>query len=150
MRLSLQAQYAICGLFDLAYNGQGTPIQVRTIGERQAIPLRYLEQIFQRLRRARLVRSKRGPGGGYTLARSAEEISLREIIEAVEGSPARRTASGGTARARGSAYRPRFLWTQLADAIGELLSEMTLDWLCREAARAGVRRADLDSNMYFI
>ena len=55
MRLSLQAQYAVCGVFDLAYNGGDEPVQVRVIGERQRIPSRYLEQIFQRLRRAKLV-----------------------------------------------------------------------------------------------
>ena len=65
VRWSFQIQYAICGVFDLAYNGQGDPVQVRVIGERQGIPTRYLEQIFQKLRRAGLVTSKRGPGGGY-------------------------------------------------------------------------------------
>ena len=85
MRLSLQAQYAVCGVFDLAYNGGDQPVQVRVIGERQQIPARYLEQIFQRLRRAKLVQGKRGPGGGYVLARPAGEITLRDVIEAVEG-----------------------------------------------------------------
>ena len=85
MRFSLQVQYAICGSFDLAYNGGGKPVQIRVISERQAVPVRYLEQIFQRLRRAGLVDSKRGPGGGYTLARPAAEVSLREIVEALEG-----------------------------------------------------------------
>ena len=61
------------------------PVQIRVISARQNIPARYLEQIFQRLRRARIVASKRGPGGGYTLARPASEITLRQIVEAVEG-----------------------------------------------------------------
>ncbi len=85
MRLALRAHYAICGLFNLAYNGQGEPVGIRAISERQAIPARYLEQIFQRLRRAGLVASRRGPGGGYVLARPASEITLREVVEAVEG-----------------------------------------------------------------
>ena len=78
MRLSLQLQYAICGVFDLAYNGVGTPVQIRAISERQAIPARYLEQIFRKLRQAGLVASKRGPGGGYVLARPPARISLRD------------------------------------------------------------------------
>jgi hypothetical protein len=82
---SLQVQYAICGVFDLAYNGHGEPVQIRVISERQAIPARYLEQIFGRLRRSDIVASKRGPGGGYTLARTAATITLREVLEAVEG-----------------------------------------------------------------
>ena len=86
MRFSLQVRYAICGVFDLAYNGHGDPIQVRAISARQVIPVRYLEQIFQRLRRAGIVGSKRGPGGGYSLARGAAELTLRHIVEAVEGS----------------------------------------------------------------
>lgn len=150
MRLSLQVQYAICGVFDLAYNGHGTPIQVRVIGERQAIPTRYLEQIFLRLRRAELVRSKRGPGGGYTLARPAAEITLRQVVEAVEGPIERALVQGALSRERGSAYRPGFLWPQLAQELGETLARTTLEALCREAARAAVRRAHPDSHMYFI
>src|SRR5688500_6235364 len=75
MRLSLQVQCAICSVFDLAYNGHGEPVQVRVVSERQGIPARYLEQIFRRLRRAELVLSKRGPGGGYTLARPPSRIT---------------------------------------------------------------------------
>src|SRR5262245_64493094 len=85
VRFSLQVQYAICGVFDLAYNGHGEPVQIRVISERQGIPARYLEQIFGRLRRSEIVASKRGPGGGYTLARAAASITLREVVEAVEG-----------------------------------------------------------------
>ena len=83
--LSSQVRYAICGIFDLGYNAQTEPVQLRVIGERQKIPARYLEQIFQRLRRAGIVIGKRGPGGGYTLGRGTTEISLRDIVEAVEG-----------------------------------------------------------------
>ena len=81
MQLSLQVQYAICGVFDLAYSGDGQQVRVRIIGERQQIPTRYLEQIFQRLRKAGIVSSKRGPGGGYVLARPAADVTLRDIVE---------------------------------------------------------------------
>ncbi len=149
VRLSLQVQYAICGVFDLAYNGRDGPVQIRVISERQAIPARYLEQIFQRLRRARIVTSKRGPGGGYTLARRPAEITLREIVEAVEGPLSRALAmappEGGT-----SPLRPDFLWRDLAERLGEVLEDTTLDELCREAARADVERAHPDAPMYFI
>ena len=147
MRLSLQVQYAICGCFDLAYNGRGEPIQIRVIGERQGIPPRYLEQIFQRLRRARLVESKRGPGGGYPLARPSTEITLREIVEAVE-TPARRPRARG-AREPLSAYRPTFLWPKLTERMAQVLEATTLESVCREAAAAAVRRAD-PQHMYFI
>jgi len=150
MRLSLQAQYAICGIFDLAYNGRGEPIQVRVIGERQKIPARYLEQIFQRLRRADLVRGKRGPGGGYVLARPPEQVTLRDVVAAVEGSIESQLGGGPPPREGGATFRPGFLWSELAVEIGQAFERIHLDDLCRRAAKAGVRRADGESQMYHI
>jgi len=150
VRFSLQVQYAICGVFDIAYNGQGAPVQIRVISERQLIPARYLEQIFQRLRRADLVTSKRGPGGGYTLSRPATEISLREVVEAVEGSFADVVPMNGGKPAEGEAYRPDFLWVPLAHRIAEALAETTIETLCRDAAEAEVPRAESEAPMYFI
>ena len=148
MRFSLQVRYAVCGLFDLAYNGAGQPVQVRVIGERQGIPTRYLEQIFQRLRKSGLVRGKRGPGGGYVLSRPPSEISLRHIVEGLEG-PASEWFETGVGDA-GNAHRPDFVWAKLADSFGELLDRSTLEALCHEAARCGVPHADATNRMYFI
>ncbi len=155
--LSSQVRYAICGMFDLAYNSGPEPIQLRTIGERQQIPPRYLEQIFQRLRKAGLVHGKRGPGGGYVLQRAAREISLLDIIEAVDGpidfSQSRRAAvnppAASDAEPRESA-RPEFLWPQLASRISQSLAETTLEDLSREAARRGIRRPAEDYLSYQI
>src|SRR5215472_5150106 len=131
MRLSLQLQYAVCGVFDLAYNGQGEPVQIRVISERQGIPARYLEQIFQRLRRARLVQSKRGPGGGYTLARRPAEITLRDVVEAVEGPfdgrEARTRKGSGGDKQSATSYRPSFLWPVLSQNIAEVLARTNLE-----------------------
>lgn len=148
MRVSLQAQYAIAALFDLAYNGRGEPIQVRVIGQRQAIPARYLEQIFQRLRKANLVTGKRGPGGGYVLARPATAITMRDVIEAVEGGPHEWVASepGGVA----TPHRPDFLWPRIAAQFAAALAETTLDALCHEAESAKVRHAEAEGAMYHI
>jgi Rrf2 family iron-sulfur cluster assembly transcriptional regulator len=151
MRLSLQVHYAICGVFDLAYNGQGAPVQVRVIGERQEIPARYLEQIFQRLRRAGLVQGKRGPGGGYTLSRSPGEISLLEVVEAVEG-----PVGGGAGADREGDARPlnrqgpNFLWDELSSRFAEVLERYTLEELCREASQVGVPRSNPDAYVYEI
>lgn len=150
MRITGRVRYAICGVFDLAYNGHGDPVQVRVVGERQRIPVRYLEQIFRQLRRAGIVEARRGPGGGYRLARPAGEISLRQVVEAVEGplSPGR---AGGAKRAAGaSPHQPSFLWAPLSERLGEALAGVTLDAVCRDAARAAVRRAGEDTRMYFI
>jgi Rrf2 family protein len=150
VRWSLQVQYAVYAMFDLAYNGRETPVQVRVIGERQQIPTRYLEQIFQRLRRARLVDGKRGPGGGYRLARAPREISLCDVLEAVEGPLGRSLLPEPDPRARRASHRPAFLWEGVARELSRALSATTLEDLCREAARRGVRRADADSHTYVI
>jgi len=150
MRLSHQVQYAICGAFDLAYNGEGSPVQVRVISERQGIPSRYLEQIFQSLRRAGLVTSKRGPGGGYMLSRSPARISLLEIVEAVEGPLADAFGMEAPDTPGSAKYRPDFLWASLADRVGRSLEETSLEALCGAAARAEVERAQGDPPMYFI
>lgn len=148
MRLSQQVQYALCGMFDLAYNGDEGPVQVRVIGVRQGIPARYLEQILQRLRRAGLVRSKRGPGGGYVLARDAAAITVREILEAVEGPLAETLGSAPPTEGEAS-HRPDFLWGELADRLASSL-DLTLDAICRRAAADAVSRADADSRMWHI
>jgi Rrf2 family iron-sulfur cluster assembly transcriptional regulator len=150
VRLALQVQYAICGVFDLAYNGQGEPVRMREIGGRQGIPARYLEQIFQRLRRAGLVASKRGPGGGYLLARPAAEITLRHVVEAVEGPLAAGFAARGSGREPRTPFRPDFLWPALGERFADLLDATTLDSLCREASRAAVERVGPPPPMYFI
>jgi Rrf2 family protein len=139
MRLSRQVQYALCGIFDLAYNGAGGPVPVQTIGERQRIPHRFLEQIFQRLRKADLVAGRRGPGGGYVLTRSPEKISLREVIEAIEG-PFVLANSVNVEDWPESSHRPDFLWADLRERMGEMLSGITISDVCREAARRSIVR----------
>jgi Rrf2 family iron-sulfur cluster assembly transcriptional regulator len=150
MRFSLQVQYAICGCFDLAYNGGGQPVQIRVISARQAIPVRYLEQIFQRLRRSELIHSKRGPGGGYTLARAPEAVSLREIIEALEGPLSENLEMSPPDDPSNAEFRPSFVWNAVAERLAGALSEISLDALCKQAARANLRRVQPDAPMYFI
>lgn len=150
MRFSLQVQYAICGAFDLAYNGHHEPVQVRVISERQGIPARYLEQILGRLRRAGIVSSKRGPGGGYTLARPPGAVTLREVVEAVEGPLDDSLRMEDEASGDGRSHRPDFVWSDLAARIGGALAQTTLETLCLEAARADIPRAEAEAPMYFI
>jgi Rrf2 family protein len=82
LRLSNRGRYAVRALFDLAFHGAG---QVRDVAERQRIPVRFLEQILQSLKRAGLVDSKRGPRGGFSLARSPDDVRLGDVLRAVEG-----------------------------------------------------------------
>ena len=146
MRATHQLKYAIYGVFDLAYHATRRTIPIQEIGERQGIPARYLEQIFQRLWRAGLVASKRGPGGGYALARSPEEISLADVVLAVQGVLISRSVDPeGDAR-----ECPSFVWGLLEADLDTVLRSRTIADLCREAARRGVERAAVEPAMYHI
>lgn len=146
MRATHQLKYAIYGVFDLAYHGTERPIPIQEIGRRQGIPARYLEQIFQRLRRAGLVVSKRGPGGGYALARPADEISLADVVVAVQGVLISRSVeAGGEAR-----ECPGFVWDMLDESVAGALASRNVADLCREAARRGVERSASEPGMYHI
>jgi Rrf2 family protein len=85
VKLSSKGRYGVRAVFDIAFHNDGQATQIKDIAERQAIPARFLEQIFQDLKRAGIVSSKRGPRGGYQLARDASEIRLGDVVRAVEG-----------------------------------------------------------------
>ena len=85
MRVSTRGDYASRALLSLALDGAGSPVSVRDIAARTGLPQPYLEQILLALKGAGLVRSKRGVGGGYVLARTPEEITLGDIVSAVDG-----------------------------------------------------------------
>lgn len=82
--LSTKGRYAVMAMVDLATQATEKPVALAMIAERQEIPLAYLEQIFAKLKRADIVASNRGPGGGYKLARAADNISIMQIIAASE------------------------------------------------------------------
>ncbi len=84
MFISTRSRYGLRALVQLARNGQGNPLSLSGIADKEEIPIRYLEQIFGRLRSADIVRGRRGPGGGYVLSRKAAEISLLDIIRVLE------------------------------------------------------------------
>ncbi|HEY5598562.1 MAG TPA: Rrf2 family transcriptional regulator, partial [Kiloniellales bacterium] len=84
MKLSTKGRYAVMALVDLAGQGGNGPISLADIAERQEISLSYLEQLFAKLRRGGLVKSVRGPGGGYLLAHTPEETRIADIILAVD------------------------------------------------------------------
>ena len=85
MKLSNKGRYGVRALFDIAFHNDGRPTQIKDIAAREAIPARFLEQIFQDLKRAGLVGAKRGPRGGYHLSRPAQEILLGDVVRALEG-----------------------------------------------------------------
>ena len=83
MRLTSKGRYAVRAILDLTFNSNGKPVRLQEISERQNISLHYLEQLFRRLRKGTVVKSVRGPGGGYVLARSMDEISVKEVLTSV-------------------------------------------------------------------
>ena len=83
MRLTSKGRYAVRAMLDLTFHSNGNPVRLQEISTRQQISLHYLEQLFRKLRTGRAVKSVRGPGGGYVLARSMDEITVRDILECV-------------------------------------------------------------------
>jgi Rrf2 family iron-sulfur cluster assembly transcriptional regulator len=83
MRLTSKGRYAVRAILDLTFNSNGRPVRLQEISERQKISLHYLEQLFRRLRKGLVVKSVRGPGGGYVLSRSMDEISIKDVLVSV-------------------------------------------------------------------
>ncbi len=126
MRLTTKGRFAVTAMLDLAMREAGGPVTLAGISERQGISLSYLEQLFGKLRRSELVESTRGPGGGYTLAREAESISVSQIIAAVD-EPVDATQCGGKENCRGSQRcMTHDLWTELNATLYDYLSKISL------------------------
>ena len=129
MRLSTKGRYAVMAMVDLAQQGMGEPTSLAEIAERQEISLFYLEQLFAMLRKAGLVKSVRGPGGGYLLARDRSETRIADIILAVD-EPIRATrCPPGSATGCRSDRTPCLthdLWEELGNQIHAFLDSVTL------------------------
>lgn len=129
MRLSTKGRYAVMAMVDLAATSQGSPIALADIAERQEISLSYLEQLFAKLRKGGLVKSVRGPGGGYLLAHPADETRVSDIILAVD-EPIRTTrCANGTpqgCRTNRSRCLTHDLWEELGNQIHMYLSSVTI------------------------
>lgn len=128
MKLSTKGRYAVLAMADLAAWEDGGPIPLAAISERQNISLSYLEQLFLKLRRAELVRSVRGPGGGYALTRGSSEISIAEIMAAVD-EPVKMTRCADDREAGcldGKRCLTHHLWNALGEHILAFLQSATL------------------------
>jgi Rrf2 family iron-sulfur cluster assembly transcriptional regulator len=133
MRLSTKGRYAVMAMVDLAQQGMGEPTSLAEIAERQEISLSYLEQLFAMLRRAGLVKSVRGPGGGYLLAHDRSETRIADIILAVdEPIRATRCTPGSATGCRSDRTRclTHDLWEELGNQIHLYLSSVSLADVC--------------------
>ena len=129
MRLSTKGRYAVMAMVDLAKHAQGRPVSLAEIAERQEISLSYLEQLFAKLRKGGLVKSVRGPGGGYLLAFDAAETRVSDVILAVdEPIRATRCAPGAPTGCRANKSRclTHDLWEELGNQIHLFLSSVSL------------------------
>ena len=155
MRLSTKSRYGLRALFDMAYHAGTLPAQIKDISRRQNISPRYLEQIFQDLKKAGLLKSRRGPQGGYLLARKPHEITVMDIIHATEGEMALvdcvKTGKGNKKKCEfDNQCITQQVWAEASRKLNEYLGTVTLKDLCDRARDMGLEK-ELDHRfMYFI
>jgi len=132
MRMSTKGRYAVNAMIDLALRESGGPVALAAIGARQGVSLSYLEQLFARLRQQGMVVSTRGPGGGYTLGRSADQISVADIVCTVDEltDPNESTRNDDTGPSRD-------LWLRLNVVMREQMATITLHSLVQEQQAKG-------------
>lgn len=129
MRLTTKGRYAVTAMLDLAINADAAPTSLGDIARRQGISLSYLEQLFARLRRAGLVHSVRGPGGGYLLAQTPAAINVSNIIDAVDESVDATRCQGLSDCQQGDTCLTHHLWCELSEQIRHFLEAVTLEQL---------------------
>ena len=132
MRMSTKGRFAVNALIDLALREPAGPVALASIGQRQQISLSYLEQLFSRLRHEGLVESTRGPGGGYTLGRTSDNITVADIVLAVDSpldEPGEEDRSMGMSKA---------LWQRLNAVMLEHMATITLTSLVQEQLAQGI------------
>src|SRR5258705_9849299 len=126
MRLTTKGRFAVTAMLDLALHGGKRPVTLAGISQRQSISLSYLEQLFGKLRRHTLVDSVRGPGGGYTLARDLDKLSVADIVIAVD-EPLDATQCGGKENCHDDRRcMTHDLWATLNEKMHEYLSSVSL------------------------
>lgn len=139
MKLSTKGRYGLRALIDLAVHScGGIPVSITSISDRQDLSERYLEQLMAMLKKAGLVRSVRGAGGGYMLARRAEEISVGDVLRALEGKldpvDCAGLDPGGGCQAADSCVT-KYVWKRINESINRTVDEIRLDQLVEESRK---------------
>ena len=144
MRLTTKGRYAVTAVLDLAFHEGNGPVSLAAISDRQHISLSYLEQLFARLRRNGVVKSTRGPGGGYTLNRDAADISVSDVILAVDES-CQVAGCDDSDNCQGGDYQclTHDLWNELSNEIRSFLDGISLaEMMANEKVQAVSIRQD--------
>lgn len=140
MRISAKGEYAIKAMLDLAMHRSDGLVPIQEIAARQSIPQRYLEQVLLALKRAGLLTSKRGSSGGYHLTRSPDDITVGDVLRAVEGSSAPFEAVDRGRHLR-NGQELVDLWNEISEAVSGVVDRLTLgDLAARAAERRGAAR----------
>ncbi len=140
MKLSTKSTYGLRAMLNIALEPEKHTISIMDISRREGISIAYLEQLLNRLRREGLVKSVRGPKGGYVLSRKPNEITVGDIVRTLEGSiypvhcVAAKKSRGMTCRMSKGCV-PKVVWMKLAKAINDCLESITLKDLCLEAGK---------------
>jgi Rrf2 family iron-sulfur cluster assembly transcriptional regulator len=151
VKLSNKGRYGVRALYDIAFHNDGRPTQIREIAEREMIPARFLEQIFQDLKRAGLVGSKRGPRGGYHLMKPPAEISIGDVIRALEGPVAIMIPDDDTRAGKGGPDATASVFRDLAASVEKCFDAITIADVCERGDELGaVRRRSRDRVSYVI
>ena len=148
LKLTTKGRYAVMAMTDLAKHSEGRPVSLADIASRQEISLSYLEQLFARLRRGGLVRSVRGPGGGYLLARSLEETRISDVILSVDEPMAATRCESNSATgclSDGTRCLTHDLWDELGHQIHLYLDSVSLDDVMNRQVRRAASQQGMDS-----
>lgn len=138
MKLSTRARYGLRAVIDLALFSESESVSIQSIAGRQHLSVRYLEQLMALLKKAGLVESSRGAAGGYRLARPMDDISVGDVLRALEGSLEAAECPGNEARSacQGSDQcMARYVWKRINDSITEAVDTLTLGQLIEEGRR---------------
>jgi Rrf2 family iron-sulfur cluster assembly transcriptional regulator len=154
MKFSTKSRYGLRALFDMAYHSGTLPAQIKDISRRQNISPRYLEQIFQDLKKAGLLKSRRGPQGGYSLLKKPQEITVKDIVLAAEGEMAlvdcnKKKSTKEPCEFDNQCVTQR-IWAEASQKLSDYFESVTLKDLCEDGKLMGLEK-ELDHRfMYYI
>lgn len=153
MKLSTKITYGVRAIFDIAYHSCGMPAKVNDIARRQGISPRYIEQIFICFKKSGIIRTVRGPKGGYLLEKEPENISIGDIIRAIEGSielvSCKSASSSGEEECIiGTQCVTAPIWSELNAKVSDFFDSISIQDLCKRGKNLGIER-DMDGKFVY-
>lgn len=150
VKLSNKGRYGVRALYDIAFHNDGRPTQIREIAERSYIPARFLEQIFQDLKRAGIVSAKRGPKGGYHLAKAAKDISIGDVMRALEGPVVFLVTEEQAFEKQGLPDATASIFRDISKAVEHCFDTVSIADVCERGIELGERQPERECPSYVI